>query len=487
MERAMWRQRGGRAALGAPIAALMALALLTGCAAEILHHQPDLGALYDRSAQTHGPERNPVIVIPGLMGSRLVEEGTGRVVWGAFGGDYAHPKRPEDARLIALPMVEGVALRDLVDGVRSDGVLDLVRVKVLGIPINWRAYYQILEALGVGGYREEHQVIAKSVEWGGEHFTCFQFDYDWRRDNVENARRLDRFIAEKKAYVRAESLRRFGVDRPDLKFDIVGHSMGGLLVRYYLRYGNRDLPADGSLPEVTWAGAANVERVILVGPPNAGTLESVNQLVEGKNFGPFVDYPPALLGTFPAGYQMLPRGRHGMVVAADESPVVDLFDPGLWQRMEWGLAAPEAAELISWLLPDEPDGEARRRIALDHQSKVLQRAARFTAALDRPAEPPAALEMFLIAGDATPTPRRMAVDRGEPLTVLETAAGDGKVLRPSALMDERLDGTWTPFVRSPIEWKSVMFLPQTHLDLTKDPVFTDNLLFWLLDSPRARR
>lgn len=471
---------------GVRLVPAVALLLLTGCAAELLRNQPDLAQLYDRSAQTHGPERNPVIVIPGLMGSRLIDETSGRVVWGVFGGDYARPKRPEDARLMALPMQEGVALRDLRDSVRADGVLDLIKVKVLGIPINLRAYYQILDALGVGGYREASASLAQGVEWGDDHYTCFQFDYDWRRDNVENARRLETFIEARKAYVRAESKRRFGVDRPDLKFDLVTHSMGGLLVRYYLRYGGAELPEDGGLPPVTWAGAANIERAVLVGPPNAGTLESVTQLVEGKNFGPFATYPPALLGTFPSGYQMLPRGRHGMVVASGRTGVNDLFDPEFWQRMGWGLASSDAEELISWLLPDEPDAAVRRRIALDHQSKVLARAEHFTRALDQPAEKPSDLEIFLMAGDATPTPRRMAVGPGAELSVIATASGDGKVLRDSALMDERLDGTWSSYVRSPIDWANVMFLPQAHLDLTKDPVFTDNLLFWLLESPRKR-
>ena len=65
---------------------------------------------------------------------------------------------------------------------------------------------------------------------------------------MENARRLHEFILEKRAYVIAELKRRHGIDRPDLKFDIVAHSMGGLLTRYYLRYGAADLPTDGSTP-----------------------------------------------------------------------------------------------------------------------------------------------------------------------------------------------------------------------------------------------
>ena len=34
-------------------------------------------------------------------------------------------------------------------------------------------------------------------------FTCFQFAYDWRRDIVESARKLDGFIKEKKLFTAA--------------------------------------------------------------------------------------------------------------------------------------------------------------------------------------------------------------------------------------------------------------------------------------------
>jgi hypothetical protein len=465
------------------IALLLPLLVAVGCATALVTKQPDVDLLYSRAAQNHGPERNPVIVIPGLTGSNLVDQTTGRVVWGTLGGDAAAPDDPDGARLIALPMRKGASLRELTDTVRSDGVLDRLRVKILGIPINLDAYYYILEALGVGGYREESRALSAGIDWESQHFTCFQFDYDWRRDNVENAQRLQRFIEEKRAYVQRELEQRFGSRREDLRFDVVSHSMGGLLLRYYLRFGGADLPDDGSLPEITWAGAADIERAILVATPNAGTIESLINLVEGKGYGPFPDYSPALLGTFPSGYQMLPRGRHAMILE-EGRPVPDLFDPALWRRMKWGLAAPDAEEDLAWLLPDE-EPAARRRIALDHQAKVLERARRFTAALDQPARTPDNLEIYLVAGDAIPTPRTAAFDprRGK-LETLEFEPGDGKVLRSSALLDERMDGSTAPFLRSPIDWESVIFLPAGHLELTKGPVFTNNLLYWLLEDPR---
>lgn len=130
----------------------VALALLAaGCVAG--YHPPEMGGLYDRAAQHHGPERNPVVVIPGMSGSTLVDDASGRVVWGAFIGDYARPGDPADARLLALPMRPGASLAELRDGVRAVGVLDRVRVRVLGIPVRVRAYVQLLAALGAGGYR----------------------------------------------------------------------------------------------------------------------------------------------------------------------------------------------------------------------------------------------------------------------------------------------------------------------------------------------
>jgi hypothetical protein len=448
----------------------------------------ELEQTYGRSARDHGPYQNPVVLIPGLTGSRLLDGTTGQSVWGTFGGGYARPDRPDGARLISIPMERGRELSELRDGVVPDGVLEELEVRLLGLPLALNAYFNILQALGAGGYRDEEVGLSGAVDWGEEHFTCFQFDFDWRRDNVENAARLAAFLREKREYVRAETRRRWGIDRDDIRFDIVSHSMGGLLLRYFLRYGDAPLTDENDLPEVTWAGADLVERAILVAPPNAGAINALIQLIEGRDYGPSLpEYPAAMLGTFPAGYQMLPRARHGGVVWADsQEPLSDLFDPELWRQVGWGLAAPEADALLAWLLPDEPDPEERREIALDHQRKVLRRARRFTEALDRPAEPPPGLRLFLVAGDAIPTNSRIEVERQTGLVrVVARAPGDGSILRSSALMDERLDGRWTSRLRSPVAWDEVLLLFRGHLALTRDPTFTNNLLFWLLEAPRG--
>src|SRR5262249_38441716 len=181
-----------------------------GCTAQI--KPPDLGGLYSRAAKTQ--RRNPVIVIPGILGSKLVDERTHRVVWGAFSGDYANPQTPDGARLVALPMREGATLAELRDDVRPDGVLDRGRLNLLGLPVELQAYVNILATLGVGGYRDQLLGQAGAVDYGPLHYTCFQFDYDWRRDNVENARRLAEFIREKRAYCAKAAPRESGLTEP---------------------------------------------------------------------------------------------------------------------------------------------------------------------------------------------------------------------------------------------------------------------------------
>lgn len=458
---------------------------LCGCAEKL--RAPDLGGLYDRAAQDRGGLRNPVIVIPGILGSKLIDTDSGRVVWGAFSGAYANPRTPDGARLFALPMSEGEPLRALRDSVEPAGVLDRVKINFAGLPIELNAYAHILATLGAGGYRDEELGEAKQVDYGDNHFTCFQFPYDWRRDIAETAADLHEFILEKRAYVEAEIVQRFGVAKPDVKFDIVAHSMGGLVARYYLRYGPADLP-DGPLPSVvTWAGHRYVDKAILVGTPNAGSVKAFMQLVHGVKFAPvFPKYESALLGTFPSVYQLLPRSRHGAVVDAsnDHQSIGDLFDPDLWTRFGWGLASPKQDHVLKILLPDVSDEKERRRIALYHQRKCLERAAKLTAALDIPADPPDSLGLYTIVGDAIPTDAVVAVDSdGGGTSVFAQHPGDGTVLRSSALLDERIGHAWSPRLRSPIGWDQVLFLFRDHLGLTSDPIFSDNVLYLLLEAP----
>lgn len=472
--------RRGGLGLMSSAAGLGLVLQLGGCASG---PEPWVGSIYADEAQADDTQREPVIVIPGILGSRLVDTESGQLVWGAFAGDYARPDRAEEARRIAHPMREGAALREIRDGVRDDGALDRVKVKFFGIPVSLSAYFEILSALGVGGYYDRDLAESGLVPgYTGDHFTCDQFAYDWRRDISESAAQLADLVEAQVAYT--SDLRGGG----PVKVDLVAHSMGGLVARYYLRYGRQALPEDGSLPELTWEGARHVRQLIMVGTPNAGSAEAIVQLVNGFKVAPLLpSYGPSLLGTMPSIYQLMPRSRHRPLVSeATGEPIDRLYDPEYWIEMGWGLADPGQADELRDLLPEEPDDAARRRVALDHLRKCLRRAEQFHRALDVPARPPEGLRITMIAGDVQPTLRTVGVNDLGVIRKRGRDAGDGTVLRSSTLMDERLDGEWTTKLRSPIGFTDVIFLPLDHIGLTKDPAFADNVLYRLLVDPPGR-
>ncbi len=425
-----------------------------------------------------GPERHPVIVIPGIFGSKLIDRGSKQVVWGLFTGKEMIANFSEDqVRALSLPMIKSRELAEIEDNIIPAGALDTVEVRMLGLPIHINGYKDMIDALNFAGYYGEDRKDDNS----GNYETLFTFSYDWRRDIVDTAKKLDDFIREKRRYLQKKYEELYGVKDYDIKFDIVAHSMGGLITRYYLRYGAGDLPKDGTRPAVTWQGARNIRKAVIVGTPNAGYLDAFTELLDGMVFAPGAPkIQPAVLGTFVSLYEMMPLSVMNMVVNT-KNETIDLYDPELWIRMKWGLADPKQDKMLEKLLPSVKSDGQRREIAIDHLKKCLKRAGQFTDSIRFPAEPPDGVTMHLFLGESILTNAVASIDENTgKVKVVKQMPGDGKVTANSALFNERQPGDSWPFMRSPISWSSVTFLFASHMGITNDPVFVTNMIYALL-------
>jgi pimeloyl-ACP methyl ester carboxylesterase len=445
------------------LAITAAAAALAGCARL---DKPDLERLY--ASTTGADDQPPVVVIPGLMGTRL-EDARGREVWiGSL--RRALWSRYDDLALKLDPKT----LTPAPDGIRPTGITDSFAGRDF--------YASIIRTLEeAGGYHRAEPGAPPSAAR-----SYYVFTYDWRQDNVETVRRLDQFI---------EQIRRdHGGDMP---VDIIAHYMGGLITRYYLRYGPKDVTLDNRFP-VNFHGEDRVRRVVLLGTPNLGSVESLKAFIAGRRLG-LRRVPPEVLVTFPSFYQLFPHPINDWLLDAAGEPLdLDPFDLEVWQRFEWSIFDPEVRARIRERFDDPAVAEARLALLERWFHKYLERGRRFvwslTVEMDR-----SPWQLVVFGGDCELTPARLVVH--------ETDAGSGLYLHPETigtgkpgvdyarLMLEPGDGTVTkasllarnvldplvprhPWSFFPLDYP--LMLCAEHSALTGNLFFQDNLLHFLL-------
>lgn len=464
--------------------------LLCGCFSAERYSLPEI---YNQAAQSH--VRNPVVMIHGLGGSMLVDGEKDQIVWGAFSGTGSNPNSAAGIRQLALPIQKAdtekftpADISGLQDSIHATGPLQKIRLDVLGMAFSVDVYRQILQTLGVGGFRD--QVIEPGqIDYGSEHYTCFTFFYDWRKDIVENSRQFDSFLSETAEYVAAEDEKQ-GIRRKELRFDVVAHSFGGLIARYYLRYGAADVCTSDDPPEVDWRGGRHISRLILVGAPNTGSAEALQSLWQGWKYSWLMPrFQPALIAAFPSVYQLMPRPRHRIFTDASGSAVeVDLYDIDFWEKNNLGIFSPGQEKYLRYLLPD---AKSPRVAARSYVRAALIRARRVHKALDIKPERNCPAEIYLFTANTVPTRNRVELTGSPGSYDAEfqdkdlLAPGDGTVTTANALADERQGYAWKPWVRTNIPFTGIYMMEGDHLEITSSPRFTNNLLHILLAMPPA--
>ncbi len=316
---------------------------------------------------------NPVIIIPGLTGSSLVNKTNGSKVWFRIS-----KSKTDDLR---LPISSN--LSKIHDNLIPSDILREVKIRLLP---KYDVYGGLIESLvSRGGYHEE------SWESGrGAPRAIYVFAYDWRLDNVANARILIKKIGALKRRLR----------KPGLKFDVVAHSMGGIIARYAAMYGDAPLQPEGRKPISTWAGARNFDKIALLGTPNEGSVLALTSLLNGLRLGgikidlPFVRNMTKFdVFTIPSAFQLLPAP--GTLHAYDENlkPIeVNLYDTKTWAKYRWDPFQDKGF--------DKAFTPAEKAIAPIYFSRVLSQARRLYEALGvEPRENKNAPSIYLLGSD----------------------------------------------------------------------------------------
>ena len=443
------------------------------------HHTPNLEQIFAEAKARTG--KRPVIVIPGILGSELKNSKTGETVWpSAF--------RSSDEGLPMTPNLESNH-DDLVPG-KIIETLKLARA----LPEVF-VYRDLLEALrNYAGYRQG--------DWNnpppdGDKDTFYVFAYDWRMDNVANARELVRRIERLKD----------ALHRPDLKFNVIAHSMGGLIARYAAMYGNEDLPEGDGQPQPSWAGAAHISKIVMIGVPNEGSTDAFATLIDGYSITEGLRRRVPLLNKLtaedaircPAVFQLLPHAN--VVRFLDENLKViplDLYDVDVWKRYGWSpIYSPDFRRRAT----NHKADSAFTTLDLDaYLAATLKRTKRFHQALDASVATYQPVTLLAIGGDCEETlnspviyrdqkqnrwvtlirPREFRNSSGtkfskSQVTVAMYTPGDGRVTRKSLLGESVLimDGHET-VVRLPLTY--AVFGCDLHGQLQTNKSLQDNAL-----------
>ncbi|MFQ5544997.1 MAG: esterase/lipase family protein [Acidiferrobacterales bacterium] len=435
---------------------------LVACAAT--PKQPDLKRLYAVSAADRS--QKPVILVHGMLASKLRSTDDGREIW------------PGPLTNFIFNRLNSLALEIDPESLRPEKG-DSEAYALFGR----RHYDQIRKALNAGGYSLGQ--VGQSISGNAQNF--YVFIYDWRQDMAEIAGKLDRFI---------DQIRRDYND-PNLKVDIVAHSMGALVTRYYLRYGGEDvLASDAFRPN--HVGAAKTRKVILLGAPNMGSISGLQTFMKGAKFGPARLYPE-VVATMPGAYQLLPHpDRNWMITLDGRKWERDLYSVQTWRNHQWSIFDPKARKRITKRFSTEADAARYIDVLERFFEKNLVRGKRFHRALSISLKQ-TPVRYIVFGGDCVLTPARCALEqvnghiriRFHPSEIINRVSGvdydklmlepgDGRVTKPSLLARNSLDPSAPTNNDGAFPIAYVVFLCESHSRLTGNITFQDNLLNILL-------
>ena len=213
------------------------------------------------------------------MGSGLSDE-SGHGVWGTSLGTLVTGVLTGARAIKRLQLPEGIGDEPAPDGVVASGLLSDIHV----IPGLWSVSIGYERQLQ--WFRDTFDVV--EGDDGPRAANFVPFAYDWRLSNRASARALKARIEPVLERFRAEP------GHADAKVVFIGHSMGGLVARYYVD---------------VLGGHEITRKVITLGTPHRGAANALESLVNGvsKGWGPVKVDLTTMARSMPALFQLLPE------------------------------------------------------------------------------------------------------------------------------------------------------------------------------------
>ena len=441
------------------------LALASGCTTE--PDQPPLDELYRYYTDRDLP---PLVLIHGAFGSRLENRRTGEEVWPG-----------SDAKLL-LSAYKGLEV-DIDEETLEPLVDDIGPSRLFEEGLGRDFYAQVVKTL-TGAGRYILRQAGTPVEAGQRNLYIFL--YDWRLDNAASVKSLHEFIQRIQ----------HDYQNSAQQVDILAHSNGGMLARYYARYGIEDrLDSDQAVPN--YFGAGNIRRLLLVGTPNLGTVQPVLSLIRGEDIG-FRKVPSEIVATTTGAPQLMPHPSIPWLVDMDGNIVdLDLFDINTWKQLQWSIFSSRVRNRTRRNKGGGAGGDRYLAVLEQYLEKHLERGRNFMLLMTSDSTEQD-IKPYIFGGDCERTlarivmedfndklvarERHIAIEKprtGIDYTKIMYDPGDTVVTRPSLL--GRCEES--PFSRCANIGRMGMahstFICEKHQTLTSNINFQDNILHTL--------
>jgi pimeloyl-ACP methyl ester carboxylesterase len=257
------------------------------------------------SARAKTPSADLVVVLPGILGSTLRQDG--RLAWAPSAGAALRAIATFGKSVQRLRLPAGIGDEHPGDGVEPAALMPDLHV-LPGIWTPLKGYDRLLARLRSLGYREP------GTTQGASPGNLLPVAYDWRLSCRYNGRRLAAVIEPALEQWRAQ-----GGPYADAQVVFVCHSMGGLVARWYIEQ---------------CGGVEVTRKLITLGTPYRGAARALAQLVNGapRGLGPLQVDLAGFARSMPSLHQLLPEyaclDHNGDLAKTTEVPLPAL-DPAM--------------------------------------------------------------------------------------------------------------------------------------------------------------